>query len=152
QQQFTVAYVGTKGTGLLPGVVQATGVNYNQAIPGDGAVNSRRRWPQYGTVRIYESRSNSIYHSMQASLVKRWSNSLHYQFAYTWSHVIDDLDIANLPITNLHGARGTGDNDVRHQVRTTFGYELPFGKGKRMLNSSRVANAIAGGWEMNGIL
>ena len=30
-------------------------------------------------------------------------------------------------------------------------YELPFGKGKRFVNSNRVANLFVGGWQLNGI-
>src|SRR4029450_2935472 len=42
-QQLTVSYIGTKGTGLLPGAEQNVGINFNQAVPGDSAVNLRRR-------------------------------------------------------------------------------------------------------------
>ncbi|HLJ17665.1 MAG TPA: carboxypeptidase regulatory-like domain-containing protein [Bryobacteraceae bacterium] len=154
QQQLTVAYVGTKGTHLTAvagGGVSA--VNFNQAIPGTGAVNLRRRWPNDGTVSIYQSDFDSIYHSLQVMLVKRWANALSYQIAYTYSHLIDNLDPSNLPIFNLSGARGNGDYDIRHQLRGTFSYELPFGRGKTLLaNSSRLVNALAGGWQINGVL
>jgi hypothetical protein len=30
-------------------------------------------------------------------------------------------------------------------------YELPFGQGKRFLNSNKVANYFVGGWQLNGI-
>jgi hypothetical protein len=140
-QQLNLAYIGTKGTGLLPGAEQNAGINFNQAVPGDGAVNLRRRWPNYGNVAIYQSRGNSTYHSLQLSLVKRWANSMHYQLGYTWSHLIDDRDMTLVPITDFRGARGAGDTDVRHQFRGTFGYELPWAKKK-----------LYGGWEFNGAL
>lgn len=140
-QQLSVAYVGTKGTGLLPGAEQNAGINFNQAVPGDGAVNSRRRWPNYGTVAIYQSRGNSTYHSLQATLVKRWANSMHYQFGYTWAHLIDDRDVTALPITDFRGAKANGATDVRHQLRSTFGYEIPWAKKR-----------IYGGWELNAAL
>jgi len=140
-QQFTVSYIGTKGTGLLPGAEQNAGVNFNQAVPGDGTVNLRRRWPNYGSVSIYQSRGNSTYHSMQVTLVKRWANSMHYQLGYTWAHLIDNRDMTLVPITDMRGARGNGDTDVRHQLRATFGYEMPFAKTR-----------FYGGWEVNGAL
>jgi hypothetical protein len=140
-QQFTAAYIGTKGTGLLPGVEQNTGINFNQAVPGDGPVAQRRRWPNHGNVSIYQSRGNSTYHSLQTTLVKRWANSMHYQVAYTWSHLIDDRDGALVPISNFSLARGNGETDVRHMARITFGYELPFANKR-----------FYGGWEMNGAL
>jgi outer membrane receptor protein involved in Fe transport len=140
-QQLTVAYVGTKGTRLVQGWEQLAGINFNQAVPGDGAVNNRRRWPQHGNVSIFTSNANSTYHSMQATLVKRWANSLHYQLAYTWSHAIDNREITQLPISDLRGAKGNSDNDVRHQFRSTFGYQLPW-----------AAKKLWGGWELNGAL
>jgi len=140
-QQFTAAYIGTKGTGLLPGVEQYAGINFNQAVPGDGPVNLRRRWPNHGVVSIYQSRGNSTYHSLQTTLVKRWANSMHYQFAYTWAHLIDDRDVSLLPVSYLRGARGNGETDVRHMARVTFGYELPFARKR-----------FYGGWEINGAL
>ena len=145
QQQLTVAYVGTKGTRLPTGEGQLTTVNFNQAAPGDGAVNTRRRWPNDGTVGIYQSDFNSTYHSLQVSLVKRWANSMQFQVAYTYSHLIDNLDITNLPVFNLSGARGNGDFDIRHQFRGTFNYELPFGRGKALLPGARARAEQRGG-------
>src|SRR5205814_9270415 len=114
-------YVGSKATRLPAGAMQVGAINLNQAAPGDGAVNLRRRWPQHGNVDYYESFANSTYHSLQATLAKRFSNSMHYQVAYTYSHLIDGVDITGLPLDNLSGAKGSGDTDVRHQLRTTFG-------------------------------
>lgn len=147
QQQLSVAYVGTKGTRLRQRI------NQNQAVPGDGPINPRRRWPQHGRVNIFESRGNSIYHALQAHLVRRFSQGLHYQLAYTWSHLIDDGEfIGNVPINDIARLRGNGDwADIRHNLRTTFGYELPFGQGKRFLsNANPVADKILGGWEIAG--
>jgi hypothetical protein len=66
---------------------------------------------------------------------------VNYQFAYTWSHLIDDRNMTMVPITDFSGARGNGDTDVRHQLRATFGYELPFARRR-----------FYGGWEVNGAL
>ena len=136
QQQLTVAYVGSKGTALTANVGgQIAGVNLNQALPGTGAVNLRRRWPNDATVAYYTNGFGTIYHSLQATLVKRWSNSFQYQLAYTYSHLIDNLDPTDLPQFNLAGARGDADYDIRHQFRGTFSYELPLGRGKRLLQA-----------------
>ena len=81
-QQLTVAYVGSKGTDL------DQGLNLNQAVPGTGSVNSRRRWPHHSSVSIRHARGNSTYHALQATLVKRYSSGLNYQVSYTWSHCI----------------------------------------------------------------
>ena len=150
QQQLTVAYIGSKGTHLLQSI------NINQPVPGDGAVNARRRYPQNATVRMQTTRGNSAYHSLQLLATKRFSNNLHYQLAYTWSHALDEVDpdgntFFGTPINNLSLNRGNAQFDIRHQVRVTFGYDLPFGKGKALLQSLNPwGNALLGGWSVNG--
>ncbi len=43
--------------------------------------------------------------------------------------------------------------DIRHSFTTSFNYELPFGRGKQFGSSmNRAADAVVGGWQMNGIL
>ena len=150
QQQLTVAYVGTKGTHLLESI------QLNQAVPGDGPVNARRRWPQYGNVRMQTFRGGSTYESLQALVSKRLSSGLNYQASYTWSHALDEANpdgntLPGIPQYSLYLNRGNGDADIRHQFRGTFGYELPFGRGRyfgRAMN--RVADQVAGGWQLAG--
>ena len=47
--------------------------------------------------------------------------------------------------------RGNSAFDVRNRLVVSSLYELPFGKGKTFLSSSRMGNAIAGGWLLTGI-
>ena len=70
-QQVTVAYVGTKGTHLTDSL------DFNQPVPGAGAINARRRWPNDSTVSMMVSRANSTYHALQATLVKTYSERPH---------------------------------------------------------------------------
>ncbi len=151
-QQLTIAYVGTKGTHLVPITSgQDNGVNWNLATPGTGPVSPRERWPNDSTVDIYQSNNDSIYHALQVTLVKHWANSFTYQLAYTYSHLIDDEDPADLPIDYQALARGNGDYDIRHQFRGMFSYQLPFGRGKALLaNSGRAVDEVLGGWQVNG--
>jgi outer membrane receptor protein involved in Fe transport len=154
QQQISVAYVGNKGTDLYQAF------NANQAVPGAGAVNTRRRWPNDALVTWRNSERNAIYHSMQVLLSKRVSRGLQYQFAYTWSHAIDTWQDGTsvgtnilVPITNLTLNRGNATNDMRHQARLTLLYEFPFGKGKAHLgNMSPVLDKVLGQWQLSSNL
>jgi hypothetical protein len=140
-QQLTVAYVGTKGTHL------DGGLDFNQPVPGSGAINSRRRWPNDSTVTIISSRGNSTYHSLQTTLVRSFAAGLTYQIGYTYAHLIQNSS-GNLPITDLRGEKGNGATDLRHHLRATVTYELPFGKGKPFLSGMPGAvNAALGGWK-----
>jgi hypothetical protein len=47
--------------------------------------------------------------------------------------------------------RGDSNFDIRNRFVLSSVYELPFGKGKPFLNSSRIANLVAGGWQVTGI-
>ncbi len=146
QQQLTVAYVGSKATALRQGI------NFNQAVPGSGSISSRRRWPHHANVNIVQTRGNSNYHSLQATLRKHFSRGLHYQLNYTWAHNIDETSGAQ-PITDLSGNRGNNGLDLRHSVNATVGYDLPIGSGKALLgNASGVVDQILGGWKVNGVM
>ena len=146
QQQLTVAYVGSKATGLRHQI------NFNQAVPGSGPVALRRRWPNHAAVRIVQARGNSNYHSLQATLRKHFSRGLQYQLNYTWAHSIDEAT-GSLPITDLSGNRGNSGLDLRHSVNATVGYDLPIGRGRALLgNAHRAVDQILGGWKLNALL
>ena len=42
--------------------------------------------------------------------------------------------------------------DIRHRLTLSYLWELPFGKGKALLNHGGIVNAVLGGWQTNGIL
>ena len=52
---------------------------------------------------------------------------------------------------NLRLEKSIAGFDQTHQVKLTYVYELPFGKGKRYLSSKGVASALLGGWRVAGI-
>ncbi|MDE0124977.1 MAG: TonB-dependent receptor [Bryobacterales bacterium] len=146
QQQLTVAYVGSKAT------ARRQQINFNQAIPGSGPVALRRRWPNHAAVRIVQTRGNTNYHSLQATLRKHFSRGLRYQLNYTWAHAIDE-STGGLPITDLSGNRGNSSLDIRHSVNATVGYDLPVGQGKAVLgNAPAAVDQILGGWKINALL
>ncbi len=103
---------------------------------------------------------NSIYNSLQAKLTHRLSHGIQLQAAYTWAHGIDD---SNDPISPARGnqgyprnsrklnqERGNSDNDIRHVAVISYLWELPFGKGKAILNSGFVGKVLEG-WQLSGI-
>ena len=48
--------------------------------------------------------------------------------------------------------RGRSVFDVRHRLVGSFLYELPVGAGRKYLSQGGVLNAIAGGWQMGGMM
>jgi Carboxypeptidase regulatory-like domain len=102
----------------------------------------------------------SGYNGMLASLRKRFSQGLQFDFNYTFSHSIDNQSsIANTvagglicDIRNLRACRGNSDFDVRHLINVNGIYELPFGRGKSFGGNARgLLNTLIGGWQVGSI-
>ena len=119
---------------------------------------------QFGSIMVLSNSADSVYHSLQTTLRKRFAGGLLFNFAYTLSKVIDDqsadpivttftpTSVATLDSTNLRLDRARADFDQKHVVLLTFIYELPFGKGKKWLNHApRAVNAVLGGWSLQGL-
>ena len=76
---------------------------------------------------------------------------LFYLASYTWSKSITTQNV-----TAVGGNRGRekalSGFDVPHNVALSAGYELPFGRGRRLLgNANGVVDAVLGGWQIQGI-
>ena len=147
---WSIGYVGTGGKKLAS--------YYNLNIDWFNAPAGTRRFPQWGTIWIQETRGNSIYHSLQTQLERRFSRSLQFRASYTWSHAIDDstgaFDVTNpQDIRNFALERASSSMDVRHRFVWSSLYELPFGRGRRLgANMPALLDRLVGGWQTNGIL
>jgi hypothetical protein len=99
------------------------------------------------------------YDSLQTTLKRHFSNGFQMDVSYTWSKVIgiccDELSDGSPRVQALdffYLNRALMPYDRTHNFSASFVAELPFGKGKMLLNSGRVGSAIAGGWQVNGLL
>jgi hypothetical protein len=107
-----------------------------------------------------ENQGLSNYHSLQTSLVHRWSSGVYLQAAYTYSRCMDngsgsqygDEINGNLPFGDLINPRsnyGPCDFDRTHRLVISYNYELPFA---RMLNiGNHGFGKMANGWSVNGV-
>jgi hypothetical protein len=148
---LSVAYVGGKGT-----YVDVVGLNINQAVPGPGAVVSRRPYPNLSDATGVVPWGNSIYNSLQTTLQRR-IGAVRLAAAWTWAHSVDDTsgESSNSPIQNsrnLEAQRASSTFDVRHKLTISGTFELPFGKGRHWLTTgARPLEWFAGGWQINTI-
>jgi len=139
---LTVAYVGTKGT-KLQGYT-----NTNQPVPGTGALAARRPFPRFDNISTVQNRFDSSYHGLQVSAERRFASGLAFQFAYTYSHLIDAVTAQFGGVTDIRNIaldRGNGDTDVRHRAVASWTYALPF-------RASGALRQVVEGWQVNGIL
>lgn len=148
-----VAYVGSQGKRLSK--------RYNADGPATPGIFYRvtpeqRLFPNLGSILYSSQAGKSSFHALNAKLERRFGNGFSVLTSYGWSHSIDDDSGGSFGTPNLNPANfgldvGSSDFDIRQRFVTSVLYELPFGKGKRLLNSSRAANLIAGGWQINTI-
>lgn len=105
---------------------------------------------------------DSSYNSLQTKVQKRLTSHFTTLATFTWGKLM--TDDANPPLGFVGSHRGTvqdwrnlryehaiAPQDVKYLFTGQASYDLPIGKGQR-LNLNGVANALAGGWTVNGIL
>ena len=153
-----VAYVGSKGTKLL------TARDINQPRPSalpPGLPFVPRPDPRFDDIDLLESRANSNYHSLQARFQQRLSQGLAALVSYTWSKSIDNASNffssagdPNFPQNSydVRAERGRSNFDVRHRLSASYSYDLPFGKGHRLLTNAGWISTILSGWQSFGIV
>lgn len=132
-------------------ITQSTAANINARVP-----------PQYlglATSRLFAQTQHgfSEYHSLQASLVRQFSDGIYLQAAYTFAKSIDNgsgssfgdelnglLDIGDL--LNAASNKGLSDFDRKHRLVVSYNYAIPFGKWM-----SGWPRRLVDGWELNGV-
>jgi len=133
--------------------------NINQAFPGTvGSVQSRRPYQPWGNIvsGFISSIGNANYNGLQARLERRFARGLSFIVAYSWSKSIDTGATNSTSSDNSHqGAqdsrnlaaeRGLSDFNTPQRIVGSWVWDLPATKSNRMVN------AIAGGWQLKGII
>lgn len=152
-----VTYMGSTGVHLRRLQI------YNAAPPGAGAAITRRAFPSFGgTVQVMNAPSHSTYNGLQARFQERFHGGFTLLSSFAYAKSIDNgsgirtTDGDSLTPSNnynLGGERGLSAFDFRKRLTTSLLYELPFGKGKRLLGTTnRLADAVVGGWQVGTIL
>jgi len=104
--------------------------------------------------------SSSVYHSLQAQIDHRFSRGFSLLANFTWSKLIDDsssdwggfwsLDVLGQDFYNRKAERSVSGGDIPKRLTLAPVVELPFGHGKKWLNSG-IASAVLGGWRVSSI-
>jgi hypothetical protein len=128
---------------LLPGTNLA-GVNTSVA-------STLYRYPQFaGGLNMLTNQGYSWYHSMQLRVERRFANGFTYLLGYTWSKFMGATSYANtgdpMPYESIM------QYDRPHHISMTGIYELPFGRGRKWLNtSSKPVRMFLGDWQINAV-
>ena len=147
-----VGYVGTRGLRLQ--VLR----DRNQPTPGPGDVQERRPYPLYGNFASIENSGRSQYNGFQLKLNRRFSQGLWLLISYAYGVAKSDQGEIGLnspwPQNSLNVASdyGRSDADQRHKVSGSWTYDLPFGQGRKYMNSAGILDTIFGGLQLGGII
>jgi hypothetical protein len=156
------SYVITDGQHLQSGVSTN---NVSTIVPEDDSTSSLVPFKDFSHGSSYhETIGVSRYNGLQTKLEEQMSNGLTFLFAYTYSKTLSDAgDLLNggsnggyrAPDVPGYGPkfdRGLADFDLRNVFHFSGGYELPFGKGKKYMNTSnKLTDSLFGGWSTNWI-
>ena len=121
-----VTYIGSNAIRLLQSRSE------NRALPGPGAVQPRRRWPDYGGLTWDANGPPSSYNGLTLKLQRRFAAGLSFLANYTFSH---NLDIYSTergaqgvqdPL-NWRADHATSQADVTQAFLLSSVWELPFG-------------------------
>jgi hypothetical protein len=167
---ITAAWVAARARDL----VRNADVNGGAGVPTD-----LRPDPRFGRQRMILNGAESRYDSLQVFARRRFAHGLDLTGAYTFAKSTDNISTeisfgetipwllnmgANPTAAGVQGGgaqfvprsfdvdRGPSSFDVRHTVAFSHVLELPFGRGRRWLRTNALLDAIAGGWNLSGIV
>ena len=161
-------YSGTKAQHLV------NRLDGNYALPGPGNINSNRRYTSaifpgtdievgpLAAMNRHEFNGNSLFHSVQTRLEKRFSSGFTFLGAYVFGRTIGDVSgfsgSGNAPNSGIQNpldrrAERSLDNQHRkHSLTASYVYELPFGRGRKFgSNANKAVDFVTGGWSLAGI-
>ncbi|MBK7930961.1 MAG: TonB-dependent receptor [Bryobacterales bacterium] len=141
---LSAAYVGTNSVHRRSGPV-----DINQPIPGSGDLNSRRAYSTVAgiTTSVPEGRGN--YQGLELRFERRFSRGFSTLNGYTRSKTMQ-MDM-NQNTRRLGREKGLSTEHIPNRFFSTVIYELPFGKGRKWLDSGVLA-LIAGGWQVSSLV
>ena len=149
-----LSYVGSKGTKLR------TARDINQPRPSPLPENPRPV-PTFADINLLESRANSSYHSLQVRFQQHFASGFSALSSYTWGKSIDTASNffssagdPNFPQDsfNVGAERGRSNFDGSHRFSLAFSYDLPIGRGHRLLGNQGWLSHFFGGWQMYGMV
>ena len=115
-----------------------------------------RPYPQYLAVNVQsgggDKMGRSHYHAGVVKVNQRMTGGLSLQSSYTYSKLMTDADSFSGSGRAMDAAQpelewSVGRFDQTHIIKINTVYELPFGEGRRWLQTG-IANQIVGGWRV----
>ena len=122
-----------------------------------GGLSTTRPYPHFlhGMLTSYNV-GNANFEGLSAKLEQRYNSGLYYLVNYQFSKNLDnnsgEADSNDTSYsTHFNFDHSYSNYDVRNRAVGSLGYELPFGTGKRYLQTG-IGRTIAGGWQIQPIV
>jgi hypothetical protein len=123
---------------------------------------------QFSEIFYFDAGGDSYYHGAIVQVRRRLEKGLDFGLSYTFSKSIDNMSVDPVAATSGGGLgnnsrtptdvrdfaldRAVSDFDNTHVLVVNSRYELPFGNGRKFLNSLPGAlDHVLGGWSLTGI-
>ena len=155
----------SEGTALTASVTNPFYGNGGVGVVGTAKVQASQLllpYPTFSTINYqFDDNDKAKYYSMIVKVQKRFTNGVTFLSAFTWSRNWDESSAgagntlnsgAVAPQNPYNMAAEYAFSNVDSPLRwtTSFSYDLPFGKGKKFVNSSNlVVSNVVGGWSVN---
>jgi hypothetical protein len=114
--------------------------------------------PNTGQIELFTNAGYYNYNSLQMEVRRRFANGLYFQANYTFSKNLTDTVGVTQGLFEPYLQNQNPDLDVQradfdqtHVFNFNGIYQLPFGKGKWLMNYGGIADKIFGGWELSGL-
>jgi hypothetical protein len=120
-----------------------------------------RPYPQYQSVSQFNGANGwSTFQSLQTTFRKNFSDGIQLNVGWVYSKLLDNGAESGLaegfggaePISVYLPTKAVSIDNVPNVLTITFVDQLPFGKGKALLNRGGIVNAVLGGWTLAGNL
>ncbi len=109
-------------------------------------------YTQFNSVNLISNFGHNTYHAGTLRIEKRFAGGFTMNSFYTRSSTLDNSDddgnASGISYFNRSLEKGRANYDIRHRWVTSTTYELPFGKGRKYMNSGGLKNTLLGGWEL----
>jgi len=158
-----VNLTGSRGRDLATAFLHFNQVPFEYALEGRNRQVDRPYPYINGNIPTVSDIARSSYHSVNFKVEKRYSSGLSFLVNYTIQKNIGEGGTGPSAFSQNGGTSFVLDNynlslersvdplDVPQVFVASYGYELPWGPGKRWLNSPGVGAKLLGGWQVNGI-
>ncbi len=112
-----------------------------------------RPFPHYGPLyEIGTIGAGERYHSLELKAQKMYSQGYNFLFAYVYIHEKLQINNFNDSDYNAGTLRWQDSNQPRHRLTAAGTWDLPFGRGKKLVpDASRALDAAIGGWKLAGV-